>query len=120
MPSKLAKGKEVDDYVMINDPGVRKILHKLVYGTRGKKAACTYSIEATEAKRLQDWIDQKQKCLKDYIPTVAKDVDGKQQTFLDKKALGIVEVSVGVDMYTWCVEVFVQFECGMFVAEAPF
>lgn len=95
-PSKLTLGKQVDDYVMINDPKIRKILHSLVYGAQGRKPACKYSIDIEEGKVLEKWIKTNQKCLLPYIPLVTKTVNGKQRMFLDEKAKGILPVSVFV------------------------
>ena len=44
-PSRLVEGSSVDDYVMIPNPNVRRSLHALTYGKKGKAPAAKYSVD---------------------------------------------------------------------------
>lgn len=95
-PSKLAMGSAVDDYVMISDPGVRKCLHNLVFGVKGKTPACKYHISKEEGDVIKKWMQNNVRELIPFIPLVTKPVQTEgshtDRVFLAESARGIIEV----------------------------
>jgi hypothetical protein len=87
-------GVQTDDYVMVPDPQIRKLLHDLVFGCRGKKASHGHSISQKDASLIMTWIHTKQPELAPFIKlSYGTRDDATACAYLNKNCRRIVDVS---------------------------
>ncbi len=89
----MTMGVQTDDYVMVPDPHVRKLLHDLVFGCQGKKASHGHSIDQASAAHIKGWM---RKCQPELVPYIQLSYGKRDDTdcaYLSKSCRKIVDVS---------------------------